>query len=126
MATGSSNNITHVTTGDACLVRLAGIIDEWRRQGNLTHLVITLRNLVELFARLGAVDAAGELLGALQQTSVTAAYGADAQRLAEARAALERIAGAHAVARWLARGRRHDLREATNVALAAIATLIPD
>ena len=108
----------------AALQAFAGIIDEWRRQGNLTHLVISLRNLVELFARVGAIEAAGELLGALQPTSVTAAYGAEAQRLAEARATLERTAGEHAVARWVARGGGHDLRAATNTALAAIATLM--
>ena len=101
----------------------AGIIDEWRRQGNLTHLVISLRNLVELFARVGAIEAAGELLGALQPTSVTAAYGAEAQRLAQVAGTLERTVDQRAVARAVARGRRHDLRGATNLALAAIATL---
>ena len=48
---------------------------------------------------------------------------AEAQRLAETAATLERTAGAHNVARWVTRGRRHDLREATNTALATIATL---
>ena len=116
----------HARAGEPqrALQAFAGIIDEWRRQGNLTHLVISLRNLVELFARVGAIEAAGELLGALQPTSVTAAYGAEAQRLAEARATLERTAGEHAVARWVARGGGHDLRGATNTALAAIATLV--
>ena len=70
----------HARSGEPkpALQAFAGIIDDWRRQGNVTHLVITLRNLVELFARVGAVEAAGELLGALQPASVTAAYGADA------------------------------------------------
>ena len=86
---------------DHALQAFAGIIDEWRRQGNLTHLTISLRNLVELFARVGAVEAASELLGALQPAPVTAAYGAEAQRLAETRATLERTAGEHAVARWV-------------------------
>ena len=76
----------HARSGEPqrALQAFAGIIDEWRRQGNVTHLVISLRNLVELFARVGALEAAGELLGALQPRSVTAAYGAEAQRLAEA------------------------------------------
>ena len=110
-------------TPTRALQAFAGIIDEWRRQGNVTHLVISLRNLAELFARVGALEAAGELLGALQPRSVAAAYGAEAQRLAEAMATLERTAGEHNVARWVARGGRHDLREATNTALATIATL---
>ena len=115
----------HARSGEPqrALQAFAGIIDEWRRQGNVTHLVISLRNLAELFARVGALEAAGELLGALQPRSVAAAYGAEAQRLAEATATLERTAGEHNVAGWVARGGRHDLREATNTALATIATL---
>ena len=116
----------HARSGEPqrALRAFTGIIDEWRRQGNVTHLVISLRNLAELFARVGALEAAGELLGALQSRSVAAAYGAEAQRLAEATATLEHTAGEHNVARWVARGGRHDLREATNTALATIATLI--
>jgi len=115
----------HARSGEPqrALQAFAGIIDDWRRQGNVTHLVISLRNLAELFARVGALEAAGELLGSLQSRSVAAAYGAEAQRLAEAAATLERAAGERNVARWLARGGRHDLREATNTALATIATL---
>ena len=115
----------HARSGEPqrALQAFAGIIDEWRHQGNVTHLVISLRNLAELFARVGALEAAGELLGALQPRSVAAAYGAEAQRLAEAMATLERTAGEHNVAGWVARGGRHDLREATNTALATIATL---
>ena len=115
----------HARSGEPqrALQAFAGIIDDWRRQGNVTHLVISLRNLAELFARVGALEAAGELLGALQPRSVAAAYGAEAQRLAEAAATLERAAGERNVARWVARGGRHDLREATNSALATIATL---
>ena len=110
----------HARSGEPqrALQAFVGIIDEWRRQGNVTHLVISLRNLAELFARVGALEAAGELLGALQSRSVAAAYGAEAQRLAEAAATLERTAGERNVARWVARGGRHDLREATNTALA--------
>jgi predicted ATPase/DNA-binding winged helix-turn-helix (wHTH) protein len=121
-----SASSVHARAGEPqpALQAFAGIINDWRRQGNVTHLVISLRNLVELFVRVGAFEAAGELLGALQLTSVTAAYGAEAQRLTEARATLERTAGEHAVARWVARGRGHDLRGATAVALAAIAALL--
>ena len=95
----------HARSGEPqrALQAFAGIIDEWRHQGNVTHLVISLRNLAELFARVGALEAAGELLGALQPRSVAAAYGAEAQRLAEAMATLERTAGEHNVARWVAR-----------------------
>jgi hypothetical protein len=115
----------HARCGEAqrALHAFTGIIDEWRRQGNVTHLVISLRNLAGLFARVGALEAAGELLGALQTRSVAAAYGAEAQRLTEAAATLERTAGEKNVARWVARGQRHDLREATNNALETIATL---
>ena len=96
----------HARSGEPqrALQAFAGIIDDWRRQGNVTHLVISLRNLAELFARVGALEAAGELLGALQPRSIAAAYGAEAQRLAEATATLERTAGEHNVARWVARG----------------------
>ena len=59
-------------------------------------------------AASGAVEAASELLGALQRGGAT----------------LERTAGEHAVARWVARGGGHNLRGATNTALAAIATLM--
>ena len=115
----------HARSGEPerALQAFAGIIVDWRRQGSVTHLVISLRNLAELFGRVGALEAAGELLGALQSRSVAAAYGAEAQRLAEAAATLQRTAGEHNVARWVARGGRHNLREATDTALSTIATL---
>jgi predicted ATPase/DNA-binding winged helix-turn-helix (wHTH) protein len=115
----------HARSGEPqrALQAFTAILDEWRRQGNVTHLVIALRNLAELFTRVGALEAAGELLGALQTGTVAAPYGAEAQRLAEATATLERSAGQHNVGRWFARGGHHDLRQATTTALAAIATL---
>jgi predicted ATPase/DNA-binding winged helix-turn-helix (wHTH) protein len=115
----------HARSGEPqqALHAFTGIIDEWRRQGSNTHLVISLRNLADLFARVGAHEAAGELIGALRSRSVAAAYGTEAKRLAEAATTLVRTAGTRNVTRWIARGRRHDLRQATDSALATITAL---
>jgi hypothetical protein len=70
------------------LYAFAELIESWQRNGNRTHLVTSLRNLIELFVRVGALQSAAELLGALQFGELKASYGEEALLLADARALL--------------------------------------
>ena len=67
----------------------AAAVRQWRRAGNWTQQWTTLRNVIDLFARLAADEAAAVLSAALR-TSRSAAplYGSDAARLAETDQAL--------------------------------------
>ena len=58
---------------DRALRAFPRLIADWQRRGNLTHLVTSLRNVTELFVRVGAHDAAAELFGALHGRDLKAA-----------------------------------------------------
>ncbi len=65
------------------------VIDHWQRADNWTQQWITLRNVIDLLARLGADEPAAILCGALGASrSATPLFGADADRLASTSAAL--------------------------------------
>jgi predicted ATPase len=101
----------------------ARLIEDWQRHGNLTHLVTSLRNLTELFVRVGAHETAGQLLGALQASQLKRSYGDEARRLADAQTSLERALGHRHLERSMALGRGRDLRWATTLALQTIEQL---
>ena len=103
----------------------ARLIEDWQRLGNITHLVTSLRNLIELFVRVGAHEPAGQLLGALQSREIKGSYGEEAQRLAGARASLEQAVGSRQLSVSMTRGKGRDLRWATSVALNAIEQWTP-
>lgn len=120
----SASSVT-ARSGDAerALPAFARIIEDWRRQGNRTHLVILLRNLVELLVRIGANDPAAMLLGALESAELKATYGQEAQTIAAARATLEARVGAHHLQRSMARGHGKDVLWAADVAIQTIREL---
>ncbi|MGE0297459.1 MAG: hypothetical protein AB7R99_12310, partial [Pseudonocardia sp.] len=60
-------------------------------------------------SRVGAHDAAAQLLGALHAHNLKGTYGDEARRLADARASLERALGAGPVQRSMAQGAGKDL-----------------
>ena len=95
----------------------AAVIDHWRRQGARTHQLTTLRNLVELFARIGLASQATELLGAVDNDRVAPTYGEEAARLAAARRWAVESLGPDEAGRRLAAGAALGLDEAAVAAL---------
>ncbi|MBC7290074.1 MAG: hypothetical protein H5T83_01900, partial [Actinotalea sp.] len=59
----------------------ADVVRWWLDQGNRTHLLTALRNLVELQVRLGRDGAAAELWGAVVPATLSPSYGAERRRL---------------------------------------------
>jgi predicted ATPase len=81
------------------------VIRLWQSVGNWSQQWTTLRNVIELFVRLGVDRPAAVLLGALQ-VALTAAppFGADAERLVYARQTLTSRLGARPFAAAIAEG----------------------
>jgi hypothetical protein len=89
----------------AALVLFGQVIDHWQRAGNWTQQWITLRNVISLFARLGADESAAILCGALDcRRTAAPLFGADADRLASTSAALCARLGEHRHRDCLTRG----------------------
>lgn len=85
------------------------------------HQWTTLRNLILLLTRVGEDEAAATLIGAVQTSSTAAtAYGADAERMADAEARLrDRLSGPQYETRW-SLGKQMREHEVVGYALAAI------
>lgn len=60
------------------------LVDHWDRLGDRTHQWTTLRNLVELLARWGALEESAQLLGAVS-TAPLPTYGSERLRLQDVR-----------------------------------------
>ncbi len=89
----------------AALPLFGQVIDHWQRAGNWTQQWITLRNVIDLFARLGADEPAAILCGTLGASRTAAPlFGADADRLASTSATLRARLGEQQHRRCLARG----------------------
>ncbi len=97
------------------------LIRHWDRVGDETHQWTTLRNLVELLVRLGAHAPAARLLGAVS-TATRPTFGAEQQRLEEARATLRTHLGDEADA-LMEVGCEDDLATAVELGLAALRRL---
>ncbi len=110
---------------DRALRAFPRLIADWQRRGNLTHLVTSLRNVTELFVRVGAHEAAAQLFGALHGRDLKVSYGDEARRLADARTSLERALGAGLLQRSMAQGVGKDLSWASALALHTIEQLAP-
>jgi predicted ATPase/DNA-binding SARP family transcriptional activator len=101
----------------------ADVIGHWSREGDRTQLVTTLRNLVVLFHRVGAADAAARLLGTVSGTAGAPTFGAEAERLVEARRWAVDALGAERFAALTAEGAAQSLVDATDAALDTLARL---
>ena len=89
----------------AALPLFGQVIDHWHRAGNWTQQWVTLRNVIDLLARMGTDEPAAILCGALGASrSATPLFGADADRLANTTAALQTRLGEQQHRRCLARG----------------------
>ncbi len=80
------------------------VVMHWRRLGDHTHQLTTLRNLVDLLARVGADDAAAEVYGAVTAEQVPT-FGLEAKRLADAWARVSARLGQVAADQAVQRGR---------------------
>ncbi|TQN42290.1 putative ATPase [Blastococcus colisei] len=91
---------------EEALLAFRDIVDHWRTCGDWVHLWTTLHNLVVMLERVGADEAAAVLHGAVH-TATTGAqpFGADADRLRAAAAALRRSLGEETFAAAVTRGR---------------------
>ena len=98
-------------------------VAHWRRLGDYTHQLTTLRNLVELLTRIEADEAAAVLHGAVT-AGATPSYGAEAERLAGAWAQLEQRLGTDVATAAAGRGRRLSTREMVDEALGRLDGLI--
>ena len=83
----------------------AEVVAHWRRLGDWTHQLTTLRNLVELLVHLGADEPAAVLHAAVSDASPPS-FGAESARLAAAWGELERRLGPERAAAAAERGRR--------------------
>jgi len=93
--------------GDArAAVRLfLEVIPLWQRAGNWTQQWTTVRNVIELFVRLGVNRPAAVLIGAVEAATTAApVYGADAERLGHARQTLTARLGTREFAAAIATG----------------------
>jgi len=81
------------------------VVEHWREAGDRTHQWTTLRSVVPLLLRLHEPAAAARLLGALtSRRTAGRAYGADAERLSHARAALAAALGPDCLEQLLTEG----------------------
>lgn len=108
---------------EASLRLFRQVIVHWRRLGDYTHQLTTLRNLVELFTQLGAYEPAAVLHGAVIE-GMAPSFGAEAERLAAAWEQLERSLGADVAAAAAERGRQLTATQMADVALTQIDALL--
>jgi predicted ATPase/DNA-binding SARP family transcriptional activator len=67
---------------DTALRSCASVLDVWAQTSDWTHLWVGLRSIAELFARVGADEAAAVLLGTILDSEIgPPAYGTDVDRL---------------------------------------------
>ncbi|MBB2922147.1 BTAD domain-containing putative transcriptional regulator [Cellulomonas cellasea] len=101
------------------LVAFEDVVGWWLERGDRTHLLTTLRNLVDLLRRLDAPEAAAELLGAVAGADVSPTFGAEGERLALARDELASALGDTRLTGLLRTGAARDVESAARAALEA-------
>lgn len=99
------------------------IVAHWRRLGDHTHQLTTLRNLVVLLAQIGADEPAAVLHGAVTVGS-TPSFGIEAQRLSAAWQELEARLGPDTAAAAASRGRELGPTQTSAAALQYLDALI--
>jgi predicted ATPase/DNA-binding SARP family transcriptional activator len=89
----------------AALPLFGQVIEHWQRAGNWTQQWITIRNVIELFARLTVDEPAAVLCGALAASrTAPRLFGADADRLSSTKATVRDRLGDPQYRRCYARG----------------------
>lgn len=105
------------------LILFREVVVHWRRLGDYTHLLTTVRNLVELLAQIGAEEPAAVLHGAATEGRAPS-FGTEAERLAAAWAQVEDRLGPDAAAAAADRGRRLSATQMGNEAVARLDELL--
>lgn len=95
------------------------VVDHWRRLGDYTHQLTTLRNLVELLAHVGADESAAVLHGAVA-AGASPSFGPEAQRLEAAWETLEDRLGPRRAAALVRHGCKLTTAEMIDEALRAL------
>ena len=102
-------------------------IEHWHQAGDWTHQWITIRNVVDLLLRAGTDEAAAVLHGVVtSRTTAAHAFGADAERLDEARDTLRRRLGAETLAAATRHGAAMDDHEAVRWTRARLLEFVPE
>ena len=104
---------------DRALALFRRAVDHWRRLGDWTHQLTTLRNLVELLARVQVDESVAVLHGAVT-AAVPPTFGAEAERLAVAWTLLERDLGPERAHHAADQGERLTATQIVDTALAAL------
>jgi predicted ATPase/DNA-binding SARP family transcriptional activator len=100
------------------------VMQRWHAAGDWTHQWTTVRNVIELLARIGADEPAAVLHGALASRTASApTFGADAERLDRSRRLVAERVGAAAWAAAVDQGRRLSDDEVVRYARAAMLPL---
>jgi predicted ATPase/class 3 adenylate cyclase/DNA-binding SARP family transcriptional activator len=102
MVSATSLRVRHSAPAIAASA-LIEVIDHWERAGHWRQQWTTLRQAVELFARVADDEAAAVMLGAIDAHDTGNVFGADADRLAAVRADVQRRLG-RAAERCVAEG----------------------
>lgn len=111
----------------AALRLFEDVIHHWRRSGGWTQQWLTLRNLLELLARVGAHEPAAVLYGACTASAASPpTYGPEADRLKTVVGALVATLGEEAFGRAKARGETFGDDEAVAFALAVTQRLLAE
>jgi predicted ATPase/DNA-binding SARP family transcriptional activator len=101
------------------------VIEHWHRRGNWTQQWITLRNLVALFARIGADEAAAVLYGgAGASATAPTTFGPEAERLGAVAASLTARLGPQTFDRATRHGARLNDEETVAFATTAIGQIL--
>ncbi|WP_421733521.1 BTAD domain-containing putative transcriptional regulator [Cellulomonas sp.] len=106
----------------AAMAAFDEVVRWWLVRANRTHLVTTLRNLVDLLERVGADTAAAELWGAVVLGGGSVSFGAERARLDRARERLQSRLGADRFAELADVGATLDPETAARHALSAMAS----
>lgn len=101
------------------------VVAHWRRRGDYTHQLTTLRNLVVLLTDVGADEPAAVLHGAVTEGSAPS-FGAEAQRLEAAWNQLEERLGPEAAAAAATQGRDFTAIQMADTALEHLDAMIGD
>ncbi|MDP9023361.1 MAG: winged helix-turn-helix domain-containing protein [Actinomycetota bacterium] len=110
---------------DAALKLFSEVIAHWRRLGDYTHQLTTLRNLVEVLTQIGADEPAAVLHGAVTE-GLAPSFGAEADRLATAWDQLQDRLGPEAAQTAADRGRRLTVTQMSERALSHLDAILAD
>jgi hypothetical protein len=98
----------------------ADVIRWWLDNGDRTHLVTTLRNVVDLLVRVGADDAAAELWGTVGHDRPSRSFGDERTRLDANREVLASRLGPTVMSDLNATGAARDVDDAARAVLAVV------